>query len=70
MRSRCGTGVLTFHRCINYGSYWQARCLMEGLRRRAASDALRWARTELTVYHALACSRGRPGGLLERAGLP
>src|SRR5581483_1783891 len=27
-------GVLTFHRCINYGSYWQARCLTEGLRRR------------------------------------
>ncbi|MDX3924948.1 MAG: polysaccharide pyruvyl transferase family protein [Shinella sp.] len=26
------TGVLTFHKCINYGSYWQARCLVEGLR--------------------------------------
>ena len=25
-------GVLTFHRCINYGSYWQARCLVEHLR--------------------------------------
>lgn len=25
-------GVLTFHRCINYGSYWQARCLVQGLR--------------------------------------
>lgn len=25
-------GVLTFHRCYNYGSYWQARCLVEGLR--------------------------------------
>lgn len=24
-------GILTFHRCINYGSYWQARCLAEGL---------------------------------------
>lgn len=24
-------GVLTFHRCINYGSYWQARSLVEGL---------------------------------------
>lgn len=24
-------GVLTFHRCINYGSYWQARCLAENL---------------------------------------
>jgi Polysaccharide pyruvyl transferase len=27
-------GVLTFHRCINYGSYWQERCLVEGLRAR------------------------------------
>jgi hypothetical protein len=27
-------GVLTLHRCINYGSYWQARCLVEGLRAR------------------------------------
>jgi hypothetical protein len=25
-------GILTLHRCINYGSYWQARCLLEGLR--------------------------------------
>ncbi|SFP35515.1 polysaccharide pyruvyl transferase family protein [Sphingomonas rubra] len=24
-------GVLTFHDSINYGSYWQARCLVEGL---------------------------------------
>jgi hypothetical protein len=27
-------GVLTFHSCINYGSYWQSRCLLEGLRAR------------------------------------
>jgi hypothetical protein len=27
-------GVLTFHRCVNYGSYWQARSLLEGLRAR------------------------------------
>ena len=27
-------GVLTFHRCINYGSYWQTRCLVEGLQAR------------------------------------
>lgn len=43
-------GILTFHRCINYGSYWQARCLTEGLRRRGfdavlldhQSDAINW----------------------------
>lgn len=33
-------GVLTFHRCINYGSYWQARCLTEGLRRRGYDAVL------------------------------
>ncbi len=33
-------GVLTFHRCINYGSYWQARCLVEGLRARGHDAAL------------------------------
>lgn len=33
-------GVLTFHRCINYGSYWQARCLVEGLRAKGAAAEL------------------------------
>ena len=33
-------GVLTFHRCINYGSYWQARCLVEGLNARGARAVL------------------------------
>jgi Polysaccharide pyruvyl transferase len=27
-------GVLTFHRSLNFGSYWQARCLVDGLRAR------------------------------------
>lgn len=52
-RSIGKVGVLTFHRCINYGSYWQARCLTEGLRSRGwdavlldhACDAIE--RTEL-----------------------
>ena len=30
--NRLKVGVLTFHRCINYGSYWQALCLVEALR--------------------------------------
>jgi Polysaccharide pyruvyl transferase len=34
MARRQKIGVLTFHKCINYGSYWQARCLVEGLRAR------------------------------------
>lgn len=33
-------GVLTFHRCINYGSYWQARCLVTGLRARGYDAVL------------------------------
>lgn len=31
---RLKIGILTFHRCINYGSYWQARALTEGLQQR------------------------------------
>jgi hypothetical protein len=33
-------GVLTFHRCINYGSYWQARLLVDGLRARGHDAVL------------------------------
>jgi hypothetical protein len=33
-------GVLTFHRCINYGSYWQARSLVTGLRARGHEAVL------------------------------
>uniref|UniRef100_UPI0040399462 polysaccharide pyruvyl transferase family protein n=1 Tax=Variovorax sp. BK018 TaxID=3450241 RepID=UPI0040399462 len=33
-------GVLTFHRCINYGSYWQARSLVEGLQRMGCDTVL------------------------------
>ncbi|WP_299361560.1 polysaccharide pyruvyl transferase family protein [uncultured Paracoccus sp.] len=33
-------GVLTFHRCINYGSYWQARCLVQGIAARGHEAVL------------------------------
>ena len=33
-------GLLTFHRCINYGSYWQARCLLQALRSRGHDAVL------------------------------
>ena len=33
-------GVLTFHRCINYGSFWQARGLAEGLKKRGHDAVL------------------------------
>src|SRR5437868_3172780 len=42
-------GVLTFHKCINYGSYWQARCLVEGLRTRGYDAEL--------LDHDCACVR-------------
>jgi hypothetical protein len=40
MRRAREIGVLTFHRCINYGSYWQARCLVDGLRARGHDAVL------------------------------
>jgi hypothetical protein len=33
-------GLLTLHRCINYGSYWQARCLLQALRSRGHDAVL------------------------------
>src|SRR5437868_9039199 len=51
-------GVLTFHRSINYGSYWQARALVEGLRARGL-DA------ELMDYHCDAVSRAEIGCALQ-----
>jgi hypothetical protein len=48
--SRLSVGILTFHRCINYGSYWQARCLVEGVRAMGA-DAV------LLDHHSVAAER-------------
>lgn len=38
-------GILTFYRCINYGSYWQARCLLEALLARGHKAVLLDARS-------------------------
>src|SRR5215203_3439599 len=40
MNTQQKIGILTFHRCINYGSYWQARSLVEGLRSRGLDAVL------------------------------
>jgi hypothetical protein len=40
MTKKKTVGVLTFHKCINYGSFWQARCLVEGLRARGHDAVL------------------------------
>lgn len=39
-RERPKIGILTFYRCINYGSYWQARSLVMGLRHRGHDAVL------------------------------
>jgi hypothetical protein len=46
MENRRKIGVLTFHTCINYGSYWQARCLVEGLQTRGHDAVLIHHRSE------------------------
>lgn len=60
-------GVLTFHRCINYGSYWQARCLVEGLGSMGASvelldhdsPAVKWAEWRCALRPTLPLSTRR-----------
>jgi hypothetical protein len=59
------TGVLTFHRCINYGTYWQARCLLDCLRSKGCRALLidhhslraNWAEWRCAL-HPLLPSRG------------
>lgn len=46
-------GILTFHRCINYGSYWQARCFAEEIARRGHSISIldhRSARVDIAEW--------------------
>jgi len=60
-------GLLTFHRPINYGSYWQARLLAEELARRGLeveildhdSAASRTAERRLSLEPTLPCELGR-----------
>jgi len=40
MASALKVDVLTFHKCINYGSYWQAHCLVEHNRSRGHEAGL------------------------------
>lgn len=61
-------GVLTFHRCINYGSYWQARCLVDELRARGHDAALLDHRARAVNVAEWRCAL-QPG-LPERAPLP
>lgn len=49
-------GVLTFHRCINYGSYWQARCLVEGLQSLGYSAVLLDHRDPRVARQEYACA--------------
>ena len=49
-------GVLTFHRCINYGSYWQARCLVEHLRAQNFDAELLDYRSSRAHFAELKCA--------------
>lgn len=49
-------GILTFHRCINYGSYWQARCLVEGLRGMGADAVLLDHRSDAVERAEMRCA--------------
>jgi len=71
MRSPRKIGVLTFHRSINYGSYWQARCLVEGLRARGHDaelldhDCSRVRRAEFACALQPELPRRTPRGFLK-----
>ena len=49
-------GILTFHRCINYGSYWQARCLADGLAEMGADAMLLDHRSAPIASKELRCA--------------
>jgi hypothetical protein len=60
-------GILTFHKCVNYGSYWQARCLAEGLSKRGYNveildhdcNGVRWAEARCALQPKLPERTGR-----------
>jgi len=56
MAGRKRIGVLTFHRCINYGSYWQARALVEGLRERGHDAELLDHRSRQVTWAEWRCA--------------
>lgn len=63
-------GVLTFARCINYGSYWQSRCLLQALRAQGHAAVLldhRSSRVDRAEWRcALAPVPGSPAGATDR----
>jgi hypothetical protein len=56
MTGREPIGILTFHRCINHGSYWQARCLADGLRARGRAAVILDHRCERADGAERACA--------------
>ncbi len=54
--ARGRVGVLTFHRSVNYGSYWQARCLVEGLAARGHDVRLLDHRSPRVTAAELRCA--------------
>jgi len=63
--------LLTFHRCVDYGSHWQARCLLAGLARRGHEVILADHACDRVRRAALACALAPlGGGADERADVP
>ena len=56
MSGRPRVGVLTFHRCINYGSFWQAKCLVDGLRERGFDAEILDHRSSRIEFAELRCA--------------
>jgi len=63
--------LLTFHRCVNYGSYWQTRCLLAGLTRRGHAAVVADHASDRVRRAELACALTPLGdGPAARADVP
>jgi len=54
--TRKKVGVLTFHSCINYGSFWQAKYLVDGLRLRGVDAEILDHRSDRVTAAELRCA--------------
>jgi hypothetical protein len=66
-------GILTFHRCVNYGAYWQVRCFSDYLTRLGFEPQVLdygWrGHIKSEIKHALRPSRSAPVGDIIRNGI-
>lgn len=66
-------GILTFHRCVNYGAYWQVRCFSDYLTRLGFEPQVLdygWrGHLKSEIKHALRPNRSAPLGDIIRNGI-